>query len=195
MHVAIQADCRSSIPELCFSQILGERALSPGHLIALLTIAVIVLARGEAPAQGTFPAPLAGQTGQPSRSAGAPPIAGVTSPSASAIPDGCQKEYRSLWADASKRGQLIRAAAERRAPLNEACELMNSYGQAEIKLIEYAESHAARCGFSAEFRDQLSNSHKNSAAVQKRTCGALMQKGEPTGPSGDFGPPSTMPPG
>ncbi len=56
------------------------------------------------------------------------------------------KGFVPLREEAEKRGKLIKAASERHAPPDEACKLIGNFGQAEIKMIKYVETHSAKCG-------------------------------------------------
>ncbi len=89
-----------------------------------------------------------------------------------------------LREDAEKRGKLIKAASERHAPPDEACKLIGNFGQAEIKMIKYVESHAAKCGIPPQVSDQLKNGHKNTENMQKKVCAVAQQQQKgPAGPS------------
>jgi hypothetical protein len=95
------------------------------------------------------------------------------------------KGFVPLREEAEKRGKLIKAASERHAPPDEACKLIKSFGESEIKMIKYVESHAAKCGIPPQIADQLKNGHKNTDGMQKKVCAVaqqVQQKG-PTGPS------------
>ena len=87
--------------------------------------------------------------------------------------------------EAEKRGKLIKAASERHAPPDEACKLIGNFGQAEIKMIKYVESHAAKCGIPPQIADQLKNGHKNTENMQKKVCAVAQQQQQkgPVGPS------------
>jgi len=95
------------------------------------------------------------------------------------------KAFIPLREEAEKRGKLIKAAGERRAPPDEACKLIGNFGQAEIKMIKYVESHAAKCGIPPQVSDQLKNGHKNTENMQKKVCAAAQQAQQkgPAGPS------------
>ena len=71
-----------------------------------------------------------------------------------------------------------------RAP-DEACKLIANFGQAEIKMIKYVESHAAKCGIPAQISDQLKQGHKNTQSMKTKVCAVAqeMQQRQPTGPS------------
>jgi hypothetical protein len=191
----------------------GETALIIRRLIVPLTVAVLTVHAGQAFAQGAFPAPLPGQPikndpafppvngAAPAASLGAPsssfPVNGAAPISGSAFerppapasqagpPDECMKGFVSLREEAEKRGKLIKAASERHAPPDEACKLIGNFGQAELKMLKYVESHAAKCGIPPQITDQLKNGHKNTENMQKKVCTVaqqVQQKG-PTGPS------------
>jgi hypothetical protein len=94
------------------------------------------------------------------------------------------KGFVPLREEAEKRGKLIKAAGERHAPPDEACKLIGNFGQAEIKMIKYVESHAAKCGIPPQIADQLKNGHKNTESMQKKVCSVAQQQQKgPAGPS------------
>ena len=98
------------------------------------------------------------------------------------------KGFMPLREEAEKRGKLIKAAGERKAPPDEACKLIGSFGQAEIKMLKFVESHATTCGIPAQVTNQLRDGHKNTDALLKKVCALTqqMQKRGPAGPTGDF---------
>jgi hypothetical protein len=182
------------------------------RLIVPLTVAVFAVHAGQAFAQGAFPAPLPGQaapsnaspfppvngaapaTSAPSTSfpvTGAAPVTGSAFERAPAPPsqagssDECMKGFLPLREEAEKRGKLIKAASDRHASPDEACKLIGNFGQSEIKMIKYVESHAAKCGIPQQIADQLKNGHKNTENMQKKVCGVAQQQQQkgPAGPS------------
>ena len=56
------------------------------------------------------------------------------------------KDFLPLREEAEKRGKLIKAASDRHAAPEEACKLIENFGQAEIKMIKYVEANATKCG-------------------------------------------------
>ena len=176
-----------------------------------LTVAVVTIHAGQAGAQGAFPAPLPGHVqasdpafppvngAAPSASignspssfpvTGAPPIAGSSferppaPPSQGAAADDCMKAFIPLREDAEKRGKLIKAASDRHAPPDEACKLIGSFGQAEMKMIKYVETHASKCGIPPQVSDQLKAGHKNTETMQQKVC-AVAQQQQQRGPAG-----------
>ena len=181
------------------------------HLIVPLTVASLAIQVAEVKAQGTFPAPLPGASfpannsafppvngavtaaviGAPSAfpSAGAAPLTGSAferpAPSQGGPSDECMSGFLPLRKEAEKRGKMIKAAGERHAPPDEACKLITNFGQAEIKMIKYVESHAAKCGIPPQISDQLKLGHKNTESMKTKVCAVAqqMQQRGPTGPS------------
>jgi hypothetical protein len=185
------------------------------RLIVPLAAAVIAAHAGQAFAQGAFPAPLPGQMAPRNDPAfppvnGAAPTASIGAAPSSSFPvngaapitgsaferapapqsqagpqDECMKGFVPLREEAEKRGKLIKAASDRHAPPDEACKLIGSFGQAEIKMIKYVESHAAKCGIPAQISEQLKNGHKNTESMQQKVCAVAqqMQQRGPAGPS------------
>ena len=178
------------------------------RLIVPLTAAVMTVHAGHAVAQGAFPAPLPSQQSAspfppvngaaPSASVGAPapfPTQGVApvsrgfsgpppqAPSASA--DACMQGFVPLREEAEKRGKLIKAASDRKAPPDEACKLIRNFGAAEMKMIKYVESNSAKCGIPPQIADQLKSGHKNTEKMQTQVCNVAQQaaNARPAGPS------------
>lgn len=137
--------------------------------------ASISAAPGSFPAHGAAPI-----TGSAFERPPAPPQGGVAAPS-----EACMKAFVPLREEAEKRGKLIKAASERRAPPDEACKLIKSFGQAEIKMISYVETNSAKCGIPPQIADQLKNGHKNTDKMLKQVCAAAQQAQQrgPAGPS------------
>jgi hypothetical protein len=188
-----------------------EHVLMTRHLIIPLTVILLVIQSGAVKAQGVFPAPLPGRVAAPANDPAFPPVNGTApvasfgvapasfpangaaplnssaftpaQPQASA-PDECMRGFLPLRQEAEKRGKLIKAASERHAPADEACKLIENFGQSEIKMIKYVETHAAKCGIPPQILDQLKNGHKNTESMQQKVCAvAQQQQRGPTGPS------------
>jgi hypothetical protein len=175
----------------------------------LMVAAALIIAGDEVLAQNAFPAPLPGQAAQPPANGSTPSAPVVDSPASSfpssgappiaaAPPSGasgeCANGYTSLREDAERKGKLIAAARERRAPPDETCKLISEYGAAEVKLIKYVETNTARCAIPAQFAQQLNADHKKTANLQTKVCTLAqqqMRKRAPAGPTGDFWPATT----
>ncbi len=109
---------------------------------------------------------------------GPPPGATQEGPS-----DACMKGFLPLREDAERRGKLIKAASDRHAGPDEACKLIGSFGQAELKMIKYVETHQSKCGIPAQVADQLKAGHKNTETLQKKVC-SMAQQIQQRGPAG-----------
>jgi len=97
--------------------------------------------------------------------------------------EACMKEFMPLREDAEKRGKMIKAASDRHATPEEACGLIKAFGQAEIRMIKYVETHATKCGIPAQVLDQLRAGHKNSDGMMQKVCNAA-QQAQTRGPAG-----------
>ena len=188
----------------------GGTILIIRRLILPLTVAVATVHAGQVLAQGAFPAPLPGQAAPSNASPfppvnGAAPVASAPSgsfplngaapvtgsafergpapPSQAGASDDCMRGFVPLREEAEKRGKLIKAASDRHAPPDEACKLIGSFGQAEMKMIKYVESHAAKCGIPPQIADQLKSGHKNTEGMQQKVC-AVAQQAQQRGPAG-----------
>src|ERR1700710_1852056 len=93
------------------------------------------------------------------------------------------KSFVPLREDAEKRGKLIKAASERHAPPDEACKLIGSFGQAEVKMIKYIETNASKCGIPAQIGEQMKTGHKNTEMMLQKVCAAA-QQAQGRGPAG-----------
>jgi hypothetical protein len=186
----------------------GGTALIIRRLIVPLAVAIVTVYAGQALAQGAFPAPLPGQAPMRNDSAfppvnGAAPTAPGSFPAQGAAPlastgferapappsqgavDDCMKGFMPLREEAEKRGKLIKVASEHHAPAEEACKLIGNFSQAELKMIKYVESHAAKCGIPPQVADQMKGGHKNTESLQKKVCQVAQQQQQrgPSGPS------------
>jgi hypothetical protein len=97
----------------------------------------------------------------------------------------CMNGFLPLREDAEKKGKLIKAASDRHAPPDEACKIIGNYSAAEVKMIKYVETNAAKCGIPGQVADQLKGGHKNTEALLAKVCGVAEQiktRG-PAGPS------------
>jgi hypothetical protein len=112
---------------------------------------------------------------------GPPPAAGPSQ----AAGEACMKEFMPLREEAEKRGKMIKAASDRHAGPDEACKLIKNYSQAEVKMLNYVQSHQAKCGIPPQIGDQLKAGHKNTEALEVKVCNVAqqMQQRGPAGPS------------
>ena len=179
------------------------------RLIVPLTAALVIVQAGQVYAQGAFPAPLPGQSAAPANASPFPPVNGAAPsasvgapsafpsqgaapvsrgfsappPQASGSADACMKGFVPLREEAEKRGKLIKAASDRKAPPDEACKLIKNFGHAELKMIAYVQTNSEKCGIPPQIADQLKNGHKNTEKMQNQVC-AVAQQAATRGPAG-----------
>ncbi|GLR86943.1 hypothetical protein [Bradyrhizobium iriomotense] len=121
---------------------------------------------------------------------GAPPVGGggfsAAPPSQpSAGSEQCMKGFLPLREETEKRGKLIKAASDRKAPPDEACKLIRNFVQAEQKMMKYVEVNAAKCGIPPQIGEQMKAGHKNAENMQTKVCqmAQQIQQRGPAGPS------------
>jgi hypothetical protein len=183
------------------------------RLMVPITAAMVTMGAAGVHAQSAFPAPLPGQSGAPANDSAFPPVNGrapvasVGAPQASFPTNGappvgagysaapptqaggaaeqCMKGFLPLREEAEKRGKLIKAASDRKAPPDEACKLIKNFAQAEVKMMRYVEVNAAKCGIPPQIGEQLKAGHKNTENMQTKVCQVAqqMQQRGPAGPS------------
>jgi hypothetical protein len=156
-----------------------------------------------APANASPFPPVNGATGAPVQSAapasggsvfdrGAMPTGGMPAggmapaggpPQAGGAADACMKGFVPLREEAERRGKMIKAASDRKAPPDEACKLIKNFGQAELKMISYVQTNSAKCGIPPQIADQLKNGHKNTEKMQTQVCN-VAQQAQSRGPAG-----------
>jgi hypothetical protein len=162
-------------------------------IFAVVTVAAAAFHAGHAFAQGAFPAPLPnGQMAPPTASApandsaftrGAAPVSGAGFGGAGPAPptagppggDACMKGFVPLREEAEKRGKLIKAASERKAPPDEACKLIRNFAASEVKMIKYIEANASKCGIPPQIGDQMKTGHANTEKMQNQVCNVAQQ--------------------
>jgi hypothetical protein len=175
--------------------------LHAGHVLAQTPFPAPLPNQGAAPANASPFPPVNGAAAAPVQSAapagssvfdrgaaptgGMPTGGGMAPPQAGGAADACMKGFVPLREEAEKRGKMIKAASDRKATPDEACKLIKNFGQAEIKMIKYVETNAAKCGIPSQIADQLKNGHKNTEKMQNQVCAvaAQVQSRGPAGPS------------
>ncbi|MBR0712573.1 hypothetical protein [Bradyrhizobium liaoningense] len=184
------------------------------RLMVPITVAMVTMGAATAYGQGAFPAPLPGQAAAPASSSPFPPVNGAAPsasvgapqsafPSNGAAPIGgagafsaappsqagpgeqCMKGFLPLREETEKRGKLIKAASDRHAPPDEACNLIRNFSQAELKMMKFVEANSAKCGIPQQVTDQLKAGHKNTEGMLAKVCNVAqqMKQARPAGPS------------
>lgn len=88
------------------------------------------------------------------------------------------KAFMPLREETEKRGKLIKAASDRKAPPDEACKLINNFAAAEMKMIKYVETNSAKCGIPPQIGDQLKSGHKNTEKMLTQVCNVAKQQAQ-----------------
>jgi hypothetical protein len=68
--------------------------------------------------------------------------------------------FAPLRDEAERRGRLVKAAADRKAPKEEACRLVTHYGEAEARLLDYVEANAGRSAIPQPLVDKIRTTRK-----------------------------------
>ena len=152
------------------------------RLIVSVISAIVTIIADPAHAQSTFPAPLPSDRSVPENASPFPPVNGAAPsmpPSAlgegyvvqlrSELADACHKGFAALRDEAERRGRLVKAASDRRAPRDEACQLLGSFSEAELKMIRYVDANSAKCGLQ-QVAARLKTGHAKTEEMQRRLC-------------------------
>jgi hypothetical protein len=123
------------------------------RLLTLLIAAVVTIIACQADAQSAFPAPLPGEQSAPANVSPVPQVQGMVPPALpgavqpqGALAEACKKGFVLLRDEAERRGRLVKAASDRRAPREEACQFIGSFSEAELEMVSYVEANAVKCG-------------------------------------------------
>jgi hypothetical protein len=153
------------------------------RFIVPMVLSAMTALCAEAAAQGSFPAPLPNQSGEPPSAIYPPPSANGTGswppPSDSPVPaeqDKCWTKFGQLRQDSAQRAQAIKAASERRAAPQEACGLLKTYVQAEAELVSYVTTRQTACGIPAAIQEQLKANQKRSNDLMTAVCAAASHR-------------------
>jgi len=113
----------------------------------------------------------------------------MSAESQGSLRESCKADFIPLREEAERRGRLIKAASERRAPRDEACRLITDFERAEAGMIKYIEAHMQSCAIPEQVSQQLRNGHKGTEALLKKVCSGTdgTRRGTvPADPTGDF---------
>lgn len=156
--------------------------------IVPLTMMLIAIGVDDARPQGAWPE----QAGQipglvgvqgPIPDNGVPEVGRAVAPfpQAGGSQDQCATDFRRLREEADKRRKLIKAASDRHATPDEACELIGNFSQAEIRMIRFVESHATKCEIPGQVTERLTKGHRNTENMQRKLCKMVRQGPLPVG--------------
>ena len=107
------------------------------------------------------------------------PIPGAAPPQQQMPP--CFKDFTPLRDDAQKRAGALQAALKRKAPREEICSLIKSFGVAEAKVVNFVDKNQQQCGIPPDAVKQMKVNHQKTAASTSQVC-AAGPAGKPGGP-------------
>jgi hypothetical protein len=107
----------------------------------------------------------------------------------------CLKQASPLRDETQKRASLLQAASKRHAAAPEACKLLQSFSQAEVRLLNFVTTKQSACGIPAEVPKQMKEAHAHTEQLAKQICAAANapQQGAGPGLSDVLGTPSFAP--
>src|SRR5262245_43498157 len=155
----------------------GQRRSAMRVCRALLLAALIVVTPFGARAQ------FGGMPGIPGGPPGVPGTGGFGAPNAP--PPACQ-QLLALRDETQKHGMAIQKANERKATVQDACQLFKTFLVAEAKFIRGLEDNSRTCGVPPDAIKQAREGHAKAQQVAKQVCDAAAQGPRPGGPTGDF---------
>ena len=90
-------------------------------------------------------------------------------PPSSELAAACHKGFAPLRDEAERRGKLVKAASERKAPREEACQLIGSFREAELRMIRYVDANSAKCGLQ-DVATRLKAGRAKTEEMHRRLC-------------------------
>jgi hypothetical protein len=87
-------------------------------------------------------------------------------------PPPCFKEFIPLRDEAQKRGGLIQAAAQKKAPRQEVCQLFKNFEASEAKVVKYVSQNQAQCQIPKEAVTQMKANHDRTIKTRTTVCSA-----------------------
>src|SRR5712691_6607992 len=91
----------------------------------------------------------------------------------------CMAEFGPLRTEAEKRAVTLKAAASKRAPPQEVCQLFVRFVEAEAKVVKFMEKNAASCGIPAQIVFASTANHRKAIETQEKLCAAEPRLREP----------------
>ena len=95
----------------------------------------------------------------------------------------CVQEFFKLRGEAEKKGLAIKAANERKASPQEACQLFGAFIAAQTKMLKYASENTVWCGIPPQVIDNIKQSVTKISEVRTRVCQAAASPQHQAGPS------------
>jgi hypothetical protein len=84
----------------------------------------------------------------------------------------CMAEFAPLRTETEKRAAALKAAAAKRVPPQELCQLFARFIESEAKVVKYMEKNAALCGIPAQIVSTTKSNHMKSGQTKEKVCAA-----------------------
>ena len=82
----------------------------------------------------------------------------------------CIREFMPLKEEAQKRGGMIQAAANRKAPRPEVCQLFKNFEASEAKVVKFVTTNQAQCQIPQEAISQMKANHDRTIKTRTQIC-------------------------
>jgi hypothetical protein len=113
-----------------------------------------------------------GMPAAPPPGAAAPRGPGGGPAAAQQEPPPCFRDFIPLRDEAQKRGGMIQAAAQKKAPRQEVCQLFKNFEASEAKVIKYVTANQAACQIPNEAVTQMKANHDRTVKTRTHVCSA-----------------------
>jgi hypothetical protein len=123
-------------------------------------------------------APVAAPMAPPAGMAGPPPGTRMAPPNPADDP--CYRDFMPLRQEAEKRGGLIKAANERKAPRAEFCKLFKNFAVAQHKMVNFITENQATCRIPDEAVKNIKAGYDHTLKIRDQACAS----GPAAGPAG-----------
>jgi hypothetical protein len=109
------------------------------------------------------------------------PVPGAAPPQQQMPP--CFQDFAPLRGEAEKRAGVLQAAIKRKAPREEICNLIKSFGVAEATVVKFIEKNQQFCGIPVDAVKTMKANHQRTIASTNQVCAAGPVAGaRPAGP-------------
>ena len=95
----------------------------------------------------------------------------------------CISDFVKLRDISEKLGADVMAAQKRKAPLPEACKLLNALDASQVKLLTFAKTNEKSCGIPAQLIQQINTVHDKVVKARTGVCNMAATGGVPQRPS------------
>jgi len=163
---------RFGVASLAVALLLG----STPSTLAQMVVGPAAPGAGGFPAQGpgNFPSQTFPGQSFPGPSPGAPggAIQGMLPGQGPQQGPPCMAQFAPLRTETEKRGAAIKAAAAKRAPPQELCQLFVRFLESEGKVVKFMEKNAATCGIPAQIVTATKTNHLKTVETKDKVCAA-----------------------